>query len=183
MGVPVWWYKVLHPRPVYLIVSKYNGKKGIMAASWVMPVSEEPPRVAWAASRDGFTLSLVKRSGEFTINVVFDDMVNAIWQAGSISGWNIDDKPSAVGVALTRSRSVSVPRVEGAVGVVECRIWGIIESGEVDLVIGDVVDVYILRKDVFNPRYGWIIPRGRVLMHVGGRAFTVPGKLIIAGKK
>ena len=181
--MPDWWYKVLHPRPAYLIVSEHGGKRGIMAASWVMPVSEEPPRVAWAADREAFTLSLVKNSGEFTVNVVFDDMVDAVWRAGTISGWDVDDKPSAVGATLTGSRSVSVPRVEGAAGVVECRVWKIIESGEVDLVIGDVVDAYVLQEDVFNHRYGWIIPRGRVLMHVGGRAFTIPGRLLIAGKK
>ncbi|MCD6488355.1 MAG: flavin reductase [Desulfurococcales archaeon] len=46
-------YYVLHPRPVYLIVTRRKqGGYNVMAASWVMPVSEEPPLVALAISKE-----------------------------------------------------------------------------------------------------------------------------------
>jgi len=40
------FYLLLHPRPAYLIGSGKVGEKvNFMAASWVSPVSEEPPLV------------------------------------------------------------------------------------------------------------------------------------------
>ncbi len=125
-----------------------------MAASWIMPIVEEPPRIAWAASKDSYTLSLVKDSGEFTINVVTDEVLENVWKAGTISGWKVKDKPSSIGVTLEPSRRISAPRISNAASVLECRVWRIIGVGETDLVIGDVADAYVLRKDLFNTRYG-----------------------------
>ena len=69
MKVP--YYYLLHPRPAYIIGSgTLDGKANLMAASWVSPVSEEPERVAIALDRESYTYELVKRTGEFTINVL-----------------------------------------------------------------------------------------------------------------
>ena len=180
--IPDWWYMLLHPRPVYLVVSAHSDKRGVMAASWIMPIAEEPPRVAWAASKDSYTLHIVKNSREFTINVVTDEMLEAVWRAGTTSGWKVKDKLSSIGISIESSRKVGVPRINNAAGVLECRVWQMIDVGETELVIGDVVDAYVLRRDLFNTRYGWIIPKSRILLHASGRAFSVPGRLLLPGR-
>ncbi len=182
MGVPEWWYKLLHPRPAYVIMSSTGEDVGLMTASWVTPVSEEPPRLAVAMDKEGRTYSIIRESGEFTVNVVFDNQLRTLWLAGTLSGWRVKDKVSRVGASIANSRRVSAPRLKDAAAVIECRLWRSIDVGETALIIGDVVDAYVLRDDAFNESYGWIIGKARIPMHLSGRSFTIPGRLLLAGR-
>jgi len=181
-GAPEWWYMLLHPRPAYLIMSASGEDVGVMTASWVTPVAEEPPRLAVAMDKEGHTYSLLRQSGEFTVNVVFDDHLDALWLAGTTSGWKAKNKLGKAGIKAVPSKRVSVPRVAGAAAVLECRLWQVLDVGETALVIGDVLDAYTLVADAFNKAYGWVIGKARIPLHLGGRAFTLPGRLLIAGK-
>ena len=179
---PEWWYLLLHPRPAYLIMSGKGEDVGVMTASWVMPVAEEPPRLAVAMDKEGRTYSLIRQYGEFTVNVVFDDHLSELWLAGTLSGWKVKDKLRRVGVKAVPSKTVTVSRVAEAAAVVECRLWQTLDAGETALIIGDVLDAYVLVKDAFNEKYGWLISKARIPLHLGDRAFTLPGKLLLAGK-
>jgi len=180
---PEWWYLLLHPRPAYLIMSGSGEDAGVMTASWVTPVAEEPPRLAVAMDKEGRTYSLLRQCGEFTVNVVFDDHLDALWLAGTLSGWRVEDKIGRAGIKVAPSKKVAVPRVADAAAVIECRLWRVIDVGETALVIGDVLDAYVLAAEAFNESYGWVAGRARIPLHLGGRAFTLPGKLLLAGKK
>lgn len=181
--VPDWWYMLLHPRPAYLIVSGLGEDVGVMTASWVMPVAEEPPRLAVAMDKEGRTYSLLRQAGEFTVNVIFDDHLEALWLAGTLSGWRVKDKLRRAGIKVAPSKKVSVPRVADAAAVIECRLWQALDVGETALVIGDVLDAYVLATEAFNEAYGWVLGKARIPLHLSGRAFTLPGKLLLAGKR
>ena len=84
-------YYVLHPRPVYLIVTRRKqGGYNVMAASWVMPVSEDPPLVALAISKESYTHELIEEFKELTINVVGEEYLDIVYRAGTITGRNTD---------------------------------------------------------------------------------------------
>jgi len=155
---------------------------GVMTASWVTPVAEEPPRLALAMDKEGRTYSLIRQYGEFTVNVVFEEHVGKLWLAGTLSGWRVKDKLRRVGVKAAPSKTVGVPRVAEAAAVIECRLWQALNVGETVLVLGDVLDAYALAGDAFNEKYGWVISKARIPLHLGGKAFTIPRGLLIAGK-
>ena len=64
------WPYILHPRPVAIVASRFKNKLSAMAASWVMPVSREPPIVAAAIAKTRFTYELIVKSKEFSLNIL-----------------------------------------------------------------------------------------------------------------
>lgn len=182
MTLPSKWYNILHPRPAYIIISGNEEKTGIMAASWVSPIGEEPPRVALAIDKESYTYKVILEVKDFTINVVFVDQLDLIWKVGTTSGWDAD-KVRKYDIRLTKSNNVASPRLASAEAVIESTLWKNIESGDTALVIADVVDAYVLSKAMYDSRYGWKIPQSKIPLHASGKAFTVPGALLIASKK
>ncbi len=173
-------YHVLHPRPAYLIVTKgRDGRLNVMAASWVMPVSEEPPRYIVSIYREQYTYKIVKETMEFTINIVGEEHAEIVWKAGTLSGWKTD-KWKLLGLEPLESKHIGAPGVKGAYGVVECRVEKLIPVGECDLAICEPLRT-IVRSDLYQ-RYGWDLRRAKILMHQRGRVFVLPGKLIIIPK-
>ncbi|MCD6195384.1 MAG: flavin reductase family protein [Staphylothermus sp.] len=174
-------YHVLHPRPAYLIVSRSSsGRLNVMAASWVSPVSEEPPLIIVAIERGSLTREYILETKEFTINVVGEEHLNLTYRAGTVSGRSVD-KWKMLGLEEESSKYISVPGIKGSYGFIECVLSKVVEAGECDLLFCEPKAIHV-REDLYT-RYGWDLRKARILMHVRGRAFTVPGRLLFAGKK
>ncbi len=173
-------YYVLHPRPTYLVVTrKPDGGYNVMAASWVMPVSEEPPLVALAIDKESYTHELMSRTREFTVNIVGKEHVDIVYRAGTVSGRRVD-KWVMLGLEPLDPKVISVPGIRGCYGFIECRVERIVDAGECSLVIARVAASHV-RKDLYT-RYGWDLRRAGILLHAAGRAFVLPGRLVFAGK-
>ncbi len=173
-------YRVLHPRPVYLIVSGGEGKFNVMAASWLTPISEEPPKLGVAISKDSYTSNLIDRFGEFTVNVVDESLLDKVWLAGTRSG-RIEDKIKSLALKLHPSSKIKVPGIEEALAIIECRVDKALEIGEVKFYIADMLAIHV-KEHYYSDRYGWDLRRARILLHSAGRAFTTPGKLLLASR-
>ncbi len=174
------FYRVLHPRPAYLIVSGRDDDVNIMAASWVMPISEEPWTVGLALDRETYTYKLVKKYGEFTVNVVTDKEADLVYYVGTVSKHEVD-KIRERNIPLSPSKNVKTPYYRDAIGYAECRVMKMIPIGEVDLVVGEVLGIYA--KEEFFTRYGWDLKNVNILMQNIGRAFVTNSNKIIFVKK
>lgn len=178
------WYYILHPRPAYIIVAEADGRLNFMAASWVMPLSEEPPRIVAALEKESYTVSLILRSGAFSVNVYTIDERDFVYTAGTVSGRNVD-KPVALKVRTTRNPATNIPRIEDPrpVGVIEAKTYKVYSdvADDVYLVVGDVVLAYADEK-VFSKRFGWDLKSVKILMHNAGRVFTTSAYYYTAKK-
>lgn len=179
------WYYVLHPRPVYIVLAEHAGRVNFMAASWVMPFSEEPPRIVAALEKEAYTTELVKTSGIFTVNVLGVEHVDFIYGAGTTSGRRVD-KLSVLGAEVSRDTVTGAPRLSRPqpIGIVEAKVHKLLDdlAEDVYLVVADVLAAYA-DESLFNTRYGWEIRRARIAMHSAGRAFTTNNGLYIAKKR
>ncbi|BEP16660.1 flavin reductase family protein [Pyrofollis japonicus] len=179
------WYYVLHPRPVYVVAAEHNGRINFMAASWIMPLSEEPARIVAALDKEAYTTELVLGAGVFTVNVLSVEHVEFIYGAGTMSGRKVD-KIRVLGAELARDTVTGAPRLvkPRPLGVIEAQVHRSLEdvAEDVYLVVADVVAAYA-DAELFNPRYGWELKKVRVAMHSAGRAFTTNNGLYVAKKK
>jgi len=165
------FYYLLHPRPVVLICSADNeGRPNVMACSWIMPVSEEPPMIALSLWRRGYTHQLIEARKEFTVNIPSADMVKAVWIAGSRSGRRTN-KFAIAGLTTQPAKKVSVPIIEQCIGHLECKLVDFVKAGECNVYLAEVVAAYadeeLLSNDLWNER-------ANVLLHAGGKFFTTP---------
>ena len=165
---------MLHPRPAYAIGSGNvdEGVVNFMAASWVMPVASDAKVVALACNRGNYTFTLIEKYRQFSINAIGD--YNLLWRIGSVSGRDVD-KVAKFGIKYRKGRTLSVPVMEGALGVMEVRVMNHLDAGDHRLYVGEVVDYYGDFED-YGIREFWKIP-----LHRAGRAFAlVSSKLVYA---
>jgi flavin reductase (DIM6/NTAB) family NADH-FMN oxidoreductase RutF len=176
------WYYVLHPRPVYIVAAEAGGRVNFMAASWVMPLSEEPPRIAAALDKEAYTTRLIIDSGVFTVHVYSVDERDFIYTAGTTSGRELD-KVAALGARIGKAPATGAPLITHPrpLAVIEARLHRLLSdlAEDVHLAVADVVAAYADAR-LFNKRHGWSLRETRIAMHTAGRGFTTNDGLYTA---
>jgi flavin reductase (DIM6/NTAB) family NADH-FMN oxidoreductase RutF len=139
---------VILPRPIAWVVSR--DPEGLNAApfSFFNILSADPPLVAIgfsaAPDREGKdTLTNIKAEGEFVVNLVPEELA----QAMNITATNAPrgtDETKLAGLELTKCEVVNVPRiVESPVGL-ECTLFKVIETGGTGtIVLGRIVYAHV----------------------------------------
>lgn len=136
------------PRPIgWIGTRRADGTKNLAPFSFFNVVSSSPPVVLFSAGshrdRPKDSATLAEESGEFTVNVVSEDVVQAMSiTSGSYSAE--DDEFAIAGLTATDGVRVSAPIVEESPANLECTVRQVIELGERNrLVIGDVVVIHV----------------------------------------
>lgn len=169
----------MHPRPAYIIGSGIHDlKANLMAASWVMPVSEDPPRVALALGVESYTWKLIKETGEFSINILTGNYLDKLYYVGSRSGERVD-KIKSVGLKITKGEKIDAPIIEVAIAILECKLFRVIESGDTNLIVADVLKCSV-DGEKYNVEYGWDMRKVSLPLHLWGKVFTFPRGIKIA---
>lgn len=78
-----------------------------------------------------FTYQNIEATGEFVVSVPSDDMHDAVWHCGSVSGRD-HDKFADCAFTTTAAESVRVPLIDQCVMHYECRVVGrtdVVEAG------------------------------------------------------
>lgn len=175
------FYKLLHPCIAFFVVSvSPDGKPNVMTCAWGTPVSEEPPIIAIALSRESYTNELIKGCGEFTINIPNEKLVDALWICGSVSGRDAD-KASLAGLTYSNSKRVNPPIIKECVGHMECKVIDKLEVGESTLFIGEVLEAYA-EKEMFQNGI-WNVEAARIPLHLGKDVFVVAKRALRPKKR
>jgi len=170
------YYLLLHPRPAYVIGSgKWMERINFMAASWVTPVSEEPPRVAVAIDVESYTHELIKEYGEYMVNILPLDKVEVIYKVGSLSGRKVD---KSAFINAKKGERVEAPIIEDSLGYLECKVVDEHSSEDVTLFIGDVLLAKV-NLEYLSKRSGWNFKKVNIPLHNWGRGFYSVGKFIL----
>ena len=106
-------YLLLNHGPVTLVSSAHNGQRNVMAASWVMPLDFDPPKVAVVIDRNTLTRTLIEGSGSFVLSIPTKRMAEKVLAVGAKSGRDVD-KFAAYEIACVFRRNWTViPRQTG----------------------------------------------------------------------
>jgi len=169
-------YHLIHPKPAVIVISvDESGRANGMTAAWTTPLSHSPPLVGVSISPLRYTYQLVKRSGEFTINVLDKRYVKQAHFIGTVSGRG-RDKLAEAGFSLMRSRRVKSPHIREALAVLECAVEKEVEAGDHVLFIGRILEAYA-KSEVFDEVYK--PEKAKILMHLGGAYYaTLADELI-----
>ena len=174
------FYHLLHPQPTVVILTECEGKKiNAMPASWVTPISEEPPTLGVAIDRESFTHRCLEISREATVNIPSSEHVDIVYTLGSVSGRDVN-KVEKLKLRLLEGSKVRVPLWRDALAALEVTVYNELDVGECRLYIFKVEEAWI-REDLFT-RYGWNINKASLLLHGTGRTFYLVGKQIRARK-
>lgn len=162
-------HHLLHPYNACLVSCKgKDGRNNVMAAAWIVPISVKPPLIGVSIRPERHSHSLIVESGEFVVNVPTLNMARQVLFCGRKTGRD-HDKMKEASLSCLRARKVSAPAIRECVAHLECRLARVVEVGDHNLIIGEVVSAYAL-KGCFDEVYD--ITVFRPCLHIGKNFFT-----------
>lgn len=137
------------PRPIGWIGSiAADGTPNLAPYSFFNCMSGAPPIFVFSPGRSARrdTLANVRAVGEFTINIVTDDVVEAMNQTAASHPAGVDEFVEA-GLTAEPSRSIRPPMVGECKANIECVVVDIVDIGHPDhgnaMVIGEAVEFHV----------------------------------------
>lgn len=136
------YLEAMWPMRTYLVTcGDLRAKANVIAVSFCMPVSKEPPLLACAIGRAAFSRELIAAGGEFVVNVPPAGLRPKVYLCGSRSGRD-GDKFRAADLTARPARRVKAPVVGECVAFMECLVRREVEAGDKVLFVGEVVEAY-----------------------------------------
>lgn len=146
-------YKLLSglivPRPIgWIGTRRRNGSYNLAPFSFFNVVATAPPTVVFSGGRHRDrpkdSVTLAEESGEFTVNIVSEDVAQAMSMTAGAFGPD-DDEFEIVGLTPVIGSIVDAPMVAESPANLECRVLEVFDIGEgaSSLVIGRVVAIHV----------------------------------------
>ena len=153
---------MISPRPIaWISTIDVNGRANLAPYSFFNAFADNPPMVAYGSGKsklgsdeDKDTLTNVRETGEFVVNIVSAAMKEAM-NATSAHLPSGADEFERCGIEKAGSTTVSAPRVAVAPASLECKLWKILDlpGGINFMVIGEVTGVHYNTDFVKNGRF------------------------------
>lgn len=139
----------LYPTPVVLVTCVDGmGKPNIITLAWAGVVCSEPPQLGIAVRPSRHSHAILRRSGQFVVNIPSQEQLHASDVCGTVSGRD-HDKFALTGLTPLPATKVLAPLLAQCPVNLECVLRHVLALGSHDLFIGEVV-AYHVRKDILG---------------------------------
>ncbi len=161
--------RLILPGVVGLVTAEHRGRYNVTTVSWMAPVGREPPLIAIALHPSTMCHDMVRRSGEFVVNVPSRDVINQVVWCGRFSGNDVD-KLAQTGLELAEPKVVRPPLIAQCIGHLECAVVNAIQPGDHTIFVGQVAYAWA-EEGAFDET--WLLEEGylKPLHHLGGYWF------------
>jgi flavin reductase (DIM6/NTAB) family NADH-FMN oxidoreductase RutF len=152
MKIEVEYLEFMWPMRHFLITSgEYEEKSNIIAVSFCMPVSKDPPLIACAIGKEFYSSKLIEDTKEFIVNVPPKELKKQIYYCGFHSGYQVDKfKETTLTPKPARKTNVSI--IDECIAHMECKVKQKIKTGDKNLFIGEVIEAYADKNIVKGAR-------------------------------
>lgn len=133
---------MLYPLPVVMVSCRDGeGKPNIITIAWTGTVCSDPPMVSISVRKERHSYDIIKKSGEFVINLTTEALVKETDYCGVRSGSKVD-KFAETGLTAVPGMKVNAPLIAEAPVNLECRVTEVKELGSHDMFLAEVVAVH-----------------------------------------
>lgn len=131
---------VLYPVPVVMVsCGEFDkGEQNIITIAWTGTINSDPAMTYVSIRPSRLSYDIIKRTGEFTINLVTKELAFATDFCGVKSGKNVD-KFKEMNLTPIKGSKINCPMIEESPINIECTVQDIIKLGTHDMFLGKVV--------------------------------------------
>lgn len=164
-------YRILAPRPTIIVTTvNNNGEVNAAPFSFTMPVSMNPPLIAFASVTTHHTYKNIDETGEFVVNIPNEDILKELWITGEKFPQDVNEIEKA-GLTQIPSKKVAPPKIKECIASIECKVKWIKKAGDHDVIIGESIYVEvqenILKEGLLD------VEKVKPILHLGGVNFVV----------
>lgn len=133
---------MLYPLPAVMVsVTDGQGNDNIITVAWTGTICTNPPMVYISVRPSRYSYEMLKKTGEFVINLTTEELAFATDYCGVRSGRDVDKFKEA---HLTKepAQFVKVPMIKESPVSIECRVTEVKELGSHHMFLAEVLAVH-----------------------------------------
>lgn len=132
---------MIYPLPAAMISCGASEEEyNILTISWMGTICTNPPMCYISVRPERHSYEIIKRTGEFVINLTNEELAYATDWCGVKSGKDFN-KFNEMKLTPVKGEMVSAPLIKESPLCIECKVKEIIPLGSHDMFIADVVNV------------------------------------------
>ncbi len=131
---------MLNPVPVVMVSCGDENESNIFTAAWTGIVNSVPPMTYVSIRKERHSYGIIKRTGEFVINLCTESLAFATDYCGVKSGRDVD-KFKEQKLTPEPSEKVAAPLIGESPVNLECKVKEIHEYGSHDMFVAEIVNV------------------------------------------
>ena len=133
---------MLYPLPAVMVsVSDGEGNDNIITVAWAGTVCTNPPMVSISVRPSRFSYDMLRKTGEFVINLTTEKLAYATDYCGVRSGRDVD-KFKEMKLTKEKADFVKVPMIAESPVSIECKVRQVLELGSHHMFLADVLAVH-----------------------------------------
>ena len=163
------------PLPPVLVTVGEGEKANIITVGWTGILATHPARTYVSVRPERYSYGLLRRHGEFVINLATVDMAKKVDYCGIYTGAKVD-KFKECGFTPIESKEVSVPSIAECPLSIECRVVEVIPMGTHDVFIADIVGVSC-DEEILDEAGRLCFDRANLLAYAHGEYYALGEKV------
>lgn len=133
---------ILFPVPPALVVSGFGENANIITIAWVGIVGSSPPAIGISLHKDRYSLSLIRQTKQFSVNIPSCKDFKKVDYCGLVSGKNTD-KFKDTGFSKADGIRIKVPIIKECPVNIECQVIREVEIMNWILIIGEILELNV----------------------------------------
>ena len=168
---------MIYPLPAVLVsCGESEEEYNLFTVAWTGTVCTNPPMCYISVRPERHSYPIIKRTGEFVINLTNAPLARATDWCGVRSGRDYD-KSREMGLHYESASVVKAPILAEAPVSIECRVKQIISLGSHDMFLAEVVNVAV-DEEYIDPETGKLdLQKAEMITYCHGEYFNL-GKVI-----
>ena len=115
-------HRLFYPQIPLVMAAQHGGRVSAMPVVSYLSVSDDPPMVGVACTPRGFTCKLALKARAFSLSILDREHAGAVSGLATVSGAQVKDKLSEVGLPHAPGTRAKVPVPKDALAALECRL-------------------------------------------------------------
>ena len=168
---------LIYPLPAVLVsVGATPEEYNLFTVAWTGTMCTEPPMCYISVRKSRHSYDIIRRTGEFVLNLTTEAMARATDWCGVKSGRDVN-KWEATGLTPASCTHVSAPIIAEAPLSICCRVRQVVELGTHDMFIADVVGIEADDRYIDPATGKFHLDKAAPIVYSHGEYYTL-GKLI-----
>ena len=168
---------MVYPLPAVLVScgetpEEYN----LITIAWTGTICSDPPMCFISVRPERYSYDIIKRTGEYVINLTTEELARATDWCGCRSG-KIFNKWNETGLTPGKAEVVNAPLIIESPVSIECRVKEIIPLGSHHMFISEVVNISVNQKFLNKETGKFSLADAKPLIYSHGYYFGVGKKI------
>ena len=166
---------LLAPVPPALVTCSDGEHDNVLTVAWTGILNSDPPKTYISVRPSRHSYEMIKKSGEFAINMTTKELVRAADWCGVHTGAKVD-KFERCRLSREPANELSCPILSDSPLVLECRVTDIVKLGTHDMFMADIVAVDVA-EELLDESGKLHLERAGLVAYAHGDYFSLGKKL------